>query len=81
MLIAKQILTNQLVSKREMLLEYFSITIDQQGNLWTLPVLLRDYRPNLDKLPQFLMGVAKEVNQRGWIIYRRETPMLMERLG
>ncbi|KAF9068865.1 histidine kinase-like ATPase [Rhodocollybia butyracea] len=51
-----------LQSKRAMLAEYFSLTISKDGLVESLPLLLRDYTPNLDKLPLFLMRLGPQVN-------------------
>ncbi|CAG8519047.1 7645_t:CDS:10 [Paraglomus brasilianum] len=58
----RKIITEQLVSMREMLLEYFSITITEDGQLVTLPLLLKNYVPKMDKLPSFLLRLGTEVN-------------------
>ena len=47
--------------RREMLEEYFSLGITEDGRLESLPMLLRDYTPNLDKLPLFLMRLGPQV--------------------
>jgi DNA mismatch repair protein MLH1 len=52
---------NLLIKKREMLSEYFSLDISTDGNLSSLPVLLKGYSPNMTKLPPFLIAMAKEV--------------------
>ncbi|CAG8525033.1 2781_t:CDS:10 [Paraglomus occultum] len=57
-----KVITEQLVSMREMLLEYFSITITEDGYLVTLPLLLKNYVPKMDKLPNFLLRLGTEVN-------------------
>lgn len=44
-----------------MLLEYFSMTITENGELATLPLMLKGYAPNLDKLPTFLLRLGTEV--------------------
>ena len=49
-----QQITGQLVSCREMLLEYFSLEISPTGQLLSIPLLLKDYTPPLVKLPRFL---------------------------
>ncbi|KAL6612689.1 DNA mismatch repair protein MutL [Neocallimastix sp. 'constans'] len=59
--IAKNI-TELLIEKREMLLEYFSITLDDKGHLETLPIILKGYIPNMDKLPGFLLRLGIECN-------------------
>nr|XP_022306543.1 DNA mismatch repair protein Mlh1-like [Crassostrea virginica]XP_022306544.1 DNA mismatch repair protein Mlh1-like [Crassostrea virginica]XP_022306545.1 DNA mismatch repair protein Mlh1-like [Crassostrea virginica] len=51
-----------LKSKAEMLSDYFSIEIDQEGNLCTLPLLLEHYTPNMEGLPMFVLRLATEVN-------------------
>ena len=50
-----------LVARREMLQEYFNLSISEGGLVETLPMLLRDYTPNLDKLPLFLMRLGPQV--------------------
>ncbi|KAF4581677.1 DNA mismatch repair protein [Pleurotus pulmonarius] len=51
-----------LMSRREMLAEYFSLHISSSGSVESLPLLLRDYTPNLDKLPHFLMRLGPQVD-------------------
>jgi len=48
---------------RDMLAEYFSLTINAAGLVESLPLLLRDYTPNLDKLPSFLMRLGPQVSK------------------
>ncbi|PVG01895.1 DNA mismatch repair protein MutL [Serendipita vermifera] len=50
-----------LVDRAEMLEEYFAIKIDDKGLVQEIPMLLRDYKPNLDKLPLFLMRLGPQV--------------------
>lgn len=45
-----------------MLNEYFSMSIDDDGQLTSIPMLMRDYTPNLDKLPLFLMRLGPQVS-------------------
>jgi len=49
------------MDRREMLEDYFSLTISESGLVMTLPLLLRDYIPNLDNLPSFLMRLGPQV--------------------
>ncbi|KAI0777761.1 DNA binding protein [Trametes elegans] len=49
-------------ARRDMLQEYFSLGISEDGQVETLPMLLRDYTPNLDKLPLFLMRLGPQVD-------------------
>jgi len=52
----------QLYSKREMLKEYFSLEIDDDGNLLTIPLLIKNYMPCMGKLPTFLLRLGPFVN-------------------
>lgn len=51
-----------LISRREMLREYFSLGITTGGLVDCLPVLIHDFTPNLDKLPLFLMRLGPQVS-------------------
>ncbi|KAG5645503.1 hypothetical protein DXG03_005913 [Asterophora parasitica] len=53
---------NIIMSRREMLAEYFSLCISDQGLVESLPLLLRDYTPNLNNLPSFLMRLGPQVD-------------------
>jgi DNA mismatch repair protein Mlh1 C-terminus len=44
-----------------MLDEYFALKIDEGGLVREIPLLLRDYKPNLDKLPLLLMRLGPQV--------------------
>ncbi|KAL1409065.1 DNA mismatch repair protein Mlh1 [Vanrija albida] len=54
--------TSLLVSKRDMIDEYFSLSITSTGTLDALPLLLKGYTPNLDRLPHFLLCLATRVD-------------------
>ena len=54
--------TSQLASKSAMLLECFNFDISPDGELVSLPLLLRGYTPSLAKLPKFLMRLGPCVN-------------------
>ncbi|KYQ91477.1 MutL DNA mismatch repair protein [Tieghemostelium lacteum] len=56
-----QFLSNLIISKSELLLEYFSIEISSDGNLMALPQILENYVPCMDNLPNFLLRLATEV--------------------
>ncbi|KAM5533891.1 hypothetical protein V8D89_012431 [Ganoderma adspersum] len=64
--LSKEDVVNHIVDivmgRREMLREYFSLGISEDGLVETLPMLLRDYTPNLDKLPLFLMRLGPQVD-------------------
>ncbi|KAJ2105513.1 DNA mismatch repair protein [Coemansia sp. S142-1] len=47
---------------REMLEEYFHIKISDIGTIDTLPMMIRDYSPDYDKLPLFLFNATYSVN-------------------
>ncbi|KAF8548260.1 DNA mismatch repair protein MutL [Imleria badia] len=50
-----------LVSRRSMLAEYFEINITSDGEIETLPHLMKEYTPDLNKLPAFLMRLGPQV--------------------
>jgi DNA mismatch repair protein MLH1 len=55
-----------LMSRRELLEEYFSMRFDaDSGNLLSLPSLWDGHRPNMDRLPAFLAQLAQNVCKRG----------------
>ncbi|KAL5993351.1 DNA mismatch repair protein [Asimina triloba] len=51
-----------LKEKAELLQEYFCIHIDSQGNLSKLPVILDQYTPDMDRVPEFILSLANDVN-------------------
>uniref|UniRef100_A0A672V4A6 DNA mismatch repair protein MLH1 n=1 Tax=Strigops habroptila TaxID=2489341 RepID=A0A672V4A6_STRHB len=51
-----------LKKKTEMLKDYFSLEIDEEGNLVGLPLLIDNYVPPLEGLPMFVLRLATEVN-------------------
>ncbi|KAG0241258.1 DNA mismatch repair protein [Actinomortierella wolfii] len=57
-----QTVTKHLVGRREMLKEYFSICITESGYVEALPMVIKGYIPNLEKLPDFLWRLGSEVN-------------------
>lgn len=44
-----------------MLDEYFSLSVSDKGLVETLPMLLKGYTPNLDRLPHFLLCLGTQV--------------------
>ncbi|KAF4626285.1 hypothetical protein G7Y89_g11877 [Cudoniella acicularis] len=52
----------QLIERRDMLLEYFSFEISETGDLISIPLLLKGYTPSLAKLPRFLLRLGPHVN-------------------
>ncbi|KAK0576276.1 hypothetical protein LWI29_014840 [Acer saccharum] len=53
--------TELLMQKVEMLEEYFGIKIDTHGNLSRLPVILDQYNPDMDRLPEFVLCLGNDV--------------------
>ncbi|XP_021370788.1 DNA mismatch repair protein Mlh1-like [Mizuhopecten yessoensis] len=62
----KEDLANYIVeflsSKREMLQDYFSVEIDETGNLCTVPMLLENFVPDMEGLPMYILRLATEVD-------------------
>lgn len=52
-----------LTSKADMLDDYFGIKISEEGNLERLPLLLKNYTPNIDALPTLLMNLGPLVSE------------------
>ena len=50
-----------LIQRRVMVLEYFNMSISEEGELSTLPLLIRNYTPNYGKLPTFLRRLGQNV--------------------
>ncbi|PGH14110.1 hypothetical protein AJ79_03227 [Helicocarpus griseus UAMH5409] len=55
-------IATQLIDNREMLDEYFSISISEDGNLLSIPLMLKGYMPSLAKLPRFLLRLGPWVD-------------------
>ena len=55
-----------LLSKRDMLDEYFSLKLSDSGLVEALPMLLKGYTPNLDRLPHFLLCLGTQVSACAW---------------
>ncbi|KAF9580604.1 DNA mismatch repair protein, partial [Lunasporangiospora selenospora] len=51
-----------LVSRRDMLREYFSICVTEKGEITAIPLMIRGYVPNLENLPDFLWRLGSEVD-------------------
>ena len=43
-------------------LSFASMEVNDDGELESLPLILKDYAPNLDRLPQLLMRLGPQVN-------------------
>lgn len=56
------LVAEQLIERREMLLEYFSLEISPTGELLSIPLLVKGYNPAIVKLPKFLLRLGPHVN-------------------
>lgn len=54
--------SEQLISRRDMLTEYFSLEISTEGDLLGLPLMMKGYMPSLAKLPNFLLRLGPHVD-------------------
>ncbi|KIK94933.1 hypothetical protein PAXRUDRAFT_141840 [Paxillus rubicundulus Ve08.2h10] len=54
-------IADTLLAQRVMLTEYFAMDITPDGEVQTLPHLLKEYTPDLNKLPAFLMRLGPQV--------------------
>ncbi|KAK3954630.1 hypothetical protein QBC32DRAFT_80127 [Pseudoneurospora amorphoporcata] len=57
-----ELVADQLIERREMLLEYFSFEISPAGELLSIPLLVKGYTPSMAKLPRFLLELGPRVN-------------------
>ncbi|XP_013773945.1 DNA mismatch repair protein Mlh1-like isoform X1 [Limulus polyphemus] len=57
-----QYIVDFLKTKAEMLEDYFSLDIDQEGNILSLPLLLDKYIPPLETLPMYVLRLTTEVD-------------------
>jgi DNA mismatch repair protein MLH1 len=57
-----QLVSTQLIERREMLFEYFSLEISEEGDIISIPLLLKGYTPSLAKFPRFLLRLGPHVN-------------------
>lgn len=55
------VVLDQLLNRRDMLSEYFGFEMDEEGNLHSLPLLMKGYLPSMAKLPHFLLGLGPYV--------------------
>lgn len=59
---APEMIARTLIERREMLNEYFSLQISPDGDLLSIPLLLKGYLPALAKLPRFLLRLGPYVD-------------------
>lgn len=56
-----QVTVEQLVEKRDMLVEYFSLEVSEDGKLIGIPLMHKGYMPSMAKLPTFLLRLGPHV--------------------
>lgn len=56
------LVSRRLIQSRAMLLEYFNMKISADGQLISIPLLIKGYTPTMAKLPRFLMRLGPCVN-------------------
>ncbi|KAJ4352426.1 DNA mismatch repair protein Mlh1 [Didymosphaeria variabile] len=52
----------QLVDRRSLMAEYFSLEITEEGEVCSIPLLVKGYTPSMAKLPQFLLRLGPYVD-------------------
>ena len=52
----------QLIDRREMLQEYFSLDLSAEGELHSVPLLIKGYTPCMAKLPRFLLRLGPNID-------------------
>lgn len=58
-----------LKQKTEMLEEYFGIYIEPNGNLSRIPVILDQYTPDMDRVPEFVLCLGNDVSAMPFISF------------
>jgi DNA mismatch repair protein MLH1 len=53
---------DQLIERREMLQEYFTMEVSPTGELVSIPLLVKGYTPPIAKLPRFLLHLGPKVD-------------------
>lgn len=56
------LVSEKLIERREMILEYFSLEISPVGELISVPLLVKGYTPSMAKLPRFLLRLGPHVD-------------------
>jgi DNA mismatch repair protein MLH1 len=56
------VVSNQIISRRDMLEEYFALEVSEDGKLLAIPLLVKDYQPSMAKLPSFLLRLGPHIN-------------------
>lgn len=53
--------------KKDSIYTYNYVSANKDGLIYSLPALLDNYTPNLDRLPHFLLCLAVEVHNRYYV--------------
>jgi DNA mismatch repair protein MLH1 len=61
-MLTTQSIAKLLLAKSEMIDEYFSISLTPSGAVESIPMMLKGYTPDLDRLPNFLLCLGARVN-------------------
>lgn len=71
-----------LIQRRDMIAEYFSLVITDDGVLTSIPLLLKHYTPNYGKLPTFIRRLGRNVPLPSSLCYAclKLTPFRVGRL-
>ncbi|WCJ44195.1 DNA mismatch repair protein MLH1 [Euphorbia peplus] len=51
-----------LKEKAELLEEYFGVYVDSHGNLSRLPIILDQYMPDMDRIPEFVLCLGNDID-------------------
>ncbi|KAK3706917.1 DNA mismatch repair protein Mlh1 [Vermiconidia calcicola] len=54
--------SNQLISRKDMLAEYFSLELSEEGELLSIPLMMKGYMPSMAKLPNFLLRLGPHLD-------------------
>lgn len=57
-----QSVESQLLERRDMLAEYFSMELSEEGDLMSIPLMVKGYIPSMAKLPNFLLRLGPHVD-------------------
>ncbi|KAK3688536.1 MutL-like protein [Podospora appendiculata] len=57
-----EFVAEQLIERREMLMEYFMLEVSPTGELLSIPLLVKGYTPAMVKLPRFLLRLGPYVD-------------------
>ena len=56
-----QAVADQIMLRRDMIAEYFRLQVNEDGDLTSLPLMLKGYTPSMAKLPTFLLRLGPHV--------------------